>query len=36
VRADYVAAWRHARTAERAGERAGVELLLRHGVPDTL
>ena len=36
VRADYAAAWRHARAAEDAGDRAAVELLLRHGVPDTL
>lgn len=31
VRGDYDAAWRHARAAERAGDRRGVELLERHG-----
>ena len=35
VRADYAAAWRHARAADEAGNRAGVELLLRHHVPET-
>jgi len=32
VRADYAAAWRHARLAEQNGNRRGVELLRRHGV----
>lgn len=34
VAGDYRAAWRHARQAERGGERRAVELLLRHGVPE--
>jgi tetratricopeptide (TPR) repeat protein len=34
IRADYTAAWRHARAAERAGDGRGVELLTRHGVPE--
>ena len=34
VRADYAAAWRHARAGERAGDGRGVELLTRHGVPE--
>lgn len=34
VRADYPAAWRHARLAERAGEPRAVELLARHSVPE--
>jgi cytochrome c-type biogenesis protein CcmH/NrfG len=32
VRADYPAAWRHARLAEQHGNPRGVELLRRHGV----
>jgi thioredoxin-like negative regulator of GroEL len=31
IREDYAAAWRHARAAERAGDRRGVELLERYG-----
>jgi cytochrome c-type biogenesis protein CcmH/NrfG len=34
VRADYPAAWRHARLAEQAGEPRAVALLLRHRVPE--
>jgi tetratricopeptide (TPR) repeat protein len=34
VREDYPAAWRHARLAEQAGERRGVELLERYGVEE--
>ena len=34
VRADYRAALRHARLAEQAGERRGVELLARYGVAE--
>ena len=34
VRADYPAAWRHARLAEQGGERRAVELLQRYGVPE--
>lgn len=34
VRGDHPAAWRHARTAERAGVTRGVELLTRYGVPE--
>ena len=33
IRADYPAAWRHARLAEQNGNAAGVDLLQRHGVP---
>jgi thioredoxin-like negative regulator of GroEL len=33
VAGDYEAAWRHARHAERAGDRRAVELLVRHKVP---
>ena len=32
VRADYQAAWRHARVAEQHGDSRGVELLRRNGV----
>lgn len=32
VRADYAAAWRHARAAEASGNGRGIELLLRHGI----
>jgi thioredoxin-like negative regulator of GroEL len=32
VRADYAAAWRHARLAERNGDPRAVELLTRHGI----
>ncbi|HEY1218819.1 MAG: hypothetical protein ABSE42_01125 [Bryobacteraceae bacterium] len=32
VKADYQAAWRHARLAEQSGNSRGVELLRRHGV----
>ncbi|MCS6951859.1 MAG: tetratricopeptide repeat protein [Bryobacterales bacterium] len=35
VAGDSAAAWRHARQAERAGDRRGVELLMRHNVPET-
>ena len=34
VRADYKAAWRHARLAESGGNPRGVELLTRHGVAE--
>jgi tetratricopeptide (TPR) repeat protein len=34
VRADYAAAWQHARAAERSGDGRGVELLTRHSVPE--
>jgi thioredoxin-like negative regulator of GroEL len=34
VRADYAAAWRHARTAEGLGENRAVELLRRYGVAE--
>ncbi len=34
VAGDYAAAWRHARQAERAGQRRAVDLLLRHEVPE--
>ena len=34
VRADYPAAWRHARLAEQHGNPHGVELLKRHGVAE--
>jgi hypothetical protein len=34
VRADYPAAWRHARAAEHHGDARAVELLLRHGVAE--
>jgi cytochrome c-type biogenesis protein CcmH/NrfG len=34
VRADYAAAWRHARAAERNGDAGAVWLLTRHGVPE--
>ncbi len=34
VRADYSAAWRHARAAEKSGEPRAVELLTRHGVAE--
>jgi tetratricopeptide (TPR) repeat protein len=34
IRADYPAAWRHARAAERAGNRQAVELLARHDIPE--
>ncbi|MBK5290933.1 MAG: hypothetical protein JJE04_04460 [Acidobacteriia bacterium] len=36
VRKDYPAAWRHARAAQRNGSSAGVELLARYGIPETL
>jgi len=32
VRADYGAAWRHARLADREGDPSAVELLTRHGI----
>jgi len=32
VRADYAAAWRHARLAESNGDPSAVELLTRHGI----
>ena len=34
VRADYAAAWRHARMAEAGGDARAVELLRRHGVTE--
>jgi Flp pilus assembly protein TadD len=34
VRADYKAAWRHARLAEQGGESRAVALLERHSVPE--
>ena len=34
VRADYPAAWRHARLAEQGGEPRAVKLLQRHSVPE--
>jgi hypothetical protein len=34
VEGDGLAAWRHARQAETAGDGRGVELLRRHGVKD--
>jgi len=34
VRADYPAAWRHARLAEQSGELRAVQLLQRHSVPE--
>jgi Flp pilus assembly protein TadD len=34
VRGDYPAAWRHARTAQSAGEPRAVAFLLRHAVPE--
>ena len=34
IRADYPAAWRHARLAEQHGSPRGVELLRRHGVAE--
>lgn len=34
VREDYRAAWRHARVAEQAGDRRGVELLTKYGVKE--
>jgi cytochrome c-type biogenesis protein CcmH/NrfG len=34
VQADYPAAWRHARAAERAGDTQGVDLLQRHGIAE--
>lgn len=34
VRADYPAAWRHARQAEQGGEPRAVALLQRHSVPE--
>jgi tetratricopeptide (TPR) repeat protein len=34
VRADYAAAWRHARIAEQLGSPRAVELLTRHRVPE--
>jgi tetratricopeptide (TPR) repeat protein len=32
IRADYPAAWRHARRAERHGDASAVDLLKRHGI----
>ena len=32
VRADYAAAWRHARAAEQNGDAGAVDLLQRHGI----
>jgi len=32
LREDYQAAWRHARSAESAGDFRGVEMLRRHGI----
>lgn len=34
VRGDTRAAWKHARDAERGGDRRGVEMLERHGVAE--
>jgi tetratricopeptide (TPR) repeat protein len=34
IRADYKAAWRHARAAERANDSRGVQLLERYGVAE--
>jgi tetratricopeptide (TPR) repeat protein len=34
VRADYAAAWRHARAAQAAGDARAIELLERHGAAD--
>lgn len=34
VRADYPAAWRHARLAEQGGDSRAVQLLERHSVPE--
>jgi hypothetical protein len=34
IRGDYPAAWRHARSAERGGERRAVEMLERHGIKE--
>jgi tetratricopeptide (TPR) repeat protein len=34
VREDYPSAWRHARAAEREGNRKGVELLERHNIAE--
>lgn len=34
VNGDYRAAWRHARAAERYGNRGGVELLTRHRIEE--
>jgi cytochrome c-type biogenesis protein CcmH/NrfG len=34
IRADYAAAWRHARLAEQNGQPRGVELLTRYGVAE--
>lgn len=33
IRADYTAAWRHAKAAEQSGDPSAVELLQRYGVP---
>ncbi|HUK18966.1 MAG TPA: tetratricopeptide repeat protein [Bryobacteraceae bacterium] len=35
VRADYAAAWRHARLAAQNGDSSAVELLTRHGIEPT-
>jgi tetratricopeptide (TPR) repeat protein len=35
IRNDYPSAWRHARAAERSGDKRAVELLERHGVEDS-
>jgi cytochrome c-type biogenesis protein CcmH/NrfG len=32
IRADYAAAWRHAKAAEDAGDRTAAAMLLRHGI----
>ena len=34
IRADYPAAWRHARLAEQNGQPRGVELLTRYSIPE--
>lgn len=34
VRADYPAAWRHARAASQNGKEEGIALLLRHQIPE--
>ncbi|HKE28435.1 MAG TPA: tetratricopeptide repeat protein [Bryobacteraceae bacterium] len=35
IRAEYPAAWRHAREAERNGDATAVNLLTRHGIADS-
>lgn len=33
IRADYAAAWRHAKAAEAAGDRSAAAMLMRNGIP---